>query len=111
MANLALAFPCLPGGGDKLRSLAEACRGPRRQEFEDFHRRVGLTAERWYLQSAPQGELFILTLEGDPLGAVAKLGASDHPFDRWFKERAREVHGVDFNQPLPGPPPEQVFEG
>jgi hypothetical protein len=112
MATLALALPCLPGGADKLRDLAQACRGPRRQEFEDFHRRVGLTAERWYLQSTPEGgHVFILTLEGDPEGAVAKLGASQHPFDRWFKDRAREVHGVDFDQPLPGPPPEHVFEG
>ena len=111
MASLALALPCLPGGADKLRSLAEECRGPRRQEFEEFHHRVGLTDEGWYLQSTPQGELFILTLEGDPMGAVAKLAASRHPFDSWFKERAKEIHGVDFNQPLPGPPPEQVFAG
>jgi len=111
MASLALALPCLPGGADKLRSLADECRGPRRQEFEDFHRRVGLTDESWYLQATPQGELFVLTLNGDPLGAVARLGASTHPFDRWFKERAKEIHGVDFNEPLPGPPPEQVFTG
>jgi hypothetical protein len=45
------------------------------------------------------------------MGAIQKLAASDHPFDRWFKEQSREVHGIDFNQRLPGPPPEQVFEG
>jgi hypothetical protein len=111
MASLALALPCLPGGADKLRSLAEQCRGARRQEFEDFHRRVGLSDEAWYLQSTPQGELFVLTLGGDPLGAMSKLAASTEPFDRWFKDRAKEIHGVDFNQPLPGPPPEQVFAG
>ena len=111
MASLALALPCLPAGGEKLRHLAEECRGPRRAEFQDFHRRMGLTSERWYLQHTPQGELFILTLEGDPAGAIQKLGASDHPFDQWFKEQARAVHGVDFNQPLPGPPPDLIFEG
>jgi hypothetical protein len=91
--------------------LAEQCSGPRRAEFEDFHRRVGLTSEAWYLQQSPQGDVFILTLEGDPPGAVRTLAGSDHPFDQWFKEQSREVHGVDFNQPLPGPPPEQVFQG
>ena len=111
MTQLALAIPALPGVGDKLRTLADECRGPRRAEFEDFHRRTGLTHEAWFLQQSPQGELFILTLDGDPVGAVQKLAASEHPFDRWFKERSREVHGVDFSQPLPGPPPEQVFEG
>ncbi len=111
MATLALALPCLPGGAQALRELADACNGSRRREFEAFHRRVGLTEERWYLQQTPQGEIFILTLAGDPEGAIAKLRGSDHPFDRWFKEQARAVHGIDFDQPLPGPPPEQIFAG
>lgn len=111
MATLALALPCLPGGAEALRRLAAACSGPHRDEFADFHRRVGLTSEHWYLQQTPQGEVFILTLEGDPLGAIGTLSTSDHPFDRWFKEQAKAVHGVDFNQPLPAPPPEQVFAG
>ena len=75
MAQLALALPVLPGGGDKLRALADECRGPRRAEFEDFHRRTGLTHEAWFLQQSPQGELFILTLEGDSMGAIQKLAA------------------------------------
>src|SRR5579859_852865 len=111
MTSLALALPCLPGGAAKARQVADACHGPRRAEFEEFHRRVGLTGERWYLQQTPQGELLVLVLEGDPEGAIGKLGASDHPFDRWFKEQVREIHGVDFNQTLPGPPPEQIFAG
>jgi hypothetical protein len=111
MATMALALPCLPGGADKLRQLADACRGPRRDEFAEFHQRVGLDAERWYLQQTPQGELFLLYLEGDPLGAIGKLAASDDPFDVWFREQAKAVHGVDFTEPLPGPPPEVVFEG
>ena len=111
MANLAIALPCLPGGGAKLREIAAECSNGRRTEFEDFHRRVGLTVERWYLQQTPMGELCLITIDGDPLGAMAKLAASDHPFDVWFKDQIKLVHGVDFGQPMPGPPPEQVFEG
>ena len=111
MASLAITLPCLPGGGEKLRSLARECDGARRAEFDDFHRRVGLSGERWYLQQTAQGEVCIITMEGDPGGAIAKLGSSDHPFDVWFREAVREVHGVDFARPLPGPPPEMVFEG
>ena len=111
MQNLALALPCLPGGADKLRRLAAECRGPRHEEFADFHQRVGLDVERWYLQQTPQGELAIVYLEGDPAGAMGKLAVSDHPFDIWFRDQAKAVHGVDFAQPLPGPPPEAVFEG
>ena len=110
MPSLAIALPCVSGGGDRLRQLAAECRGPRRAEFEDFHRRAGLTAERWYLQQTPQGELCIITLEGDPNGALARLAASQHPFDIWFREAVKGVHGVDFAQPLPGPSPELVFD-
>jgi hypothetical protein len=111
MARLAFALPCVPGGGDKLRELAKQCRGPRRAEFEDFHRRVGLTSEAWYLQQSAQGEVFILILEGDVMGSLEKAADSEHPFDKWFKEQARQVHGVDFNQKLPTTPPEEIFEG
>src|ERR1051326_2960801 len=111
MEGFAIALPCLPGGAEKLRAVAAACAGSRREEFEDFHRRVGLTGERWFLQQTPQGELVIVTLDGDAAGSMKKLGASDHPFDVWFREQVRQVHGVDFTQPPVGPPPELVFEG
>ncbi len=110
MASLAITLPCLPGGAEKLRQLAAECSGPRRAEFADFHRRMGLTGERWFLQQTPQGPLLILALEGDPMGAMQKLAASEQSFDRWFKEQVRAVHGVDFNQPLPGPPPDLILE-
>ena len=50
MATMAISLPCLPGGAAKLREFADEVRGPRRAEFEDFHRRAGLTAERWFVQ-------------------------------------------------------------
>ena len=110
MAYLAIALPCLPGGAERLRALARECSGPRQAEFADFHRRVGLSAERWFVQQTPQGDLCIVTLEGDPAGAMAKLGSSQRPFDVWFREAVKGVHGVDFAAPLPGPAPVQVFE-
>lgn len=45
---MALALPCLPGGAEKLRQLADECRAPRRDDFAAFDPRVGLDAERWY---------------------------------------------------------------
>ena len=110
MATLSIALPCLPGGADRLRALAGELSGPRRAEFDDFHRRVGLAGERWYIQQTPQGELLILALDGDPAGALARLAQSDHPFDGWFRTAVKEVHGVDLSRPLPGPAPEMVLE-
>ena len=111
MATLAISLPCLPGGADNLREFAAEVAGPRREEFEDFHHRAGLTAERWFVQQTPQGDVLNLVLEGDPMRAIGVLATSDVPFDVWFREKAKVVHGVDFTQPLPVPPPELVFEG
>jgi len=111
MASLAFAAPCLPGGADVLRNLAREVAGARRAELDEFHRRVGLREERWYVQRTPQGKLSIIYLEGDdPAASIQALGRSDHPFDRWFKERVKLVHGIDFDQPPAGPLPEVVME-
>lgn len=110
MATMAIALPCLPGGADELRSIARDISGPRRTEFEQFHRRAGLSGERWFLQQTPQGELCIVVLEGDPMHALQHLATSGEPFERWFREGIKRVHGVDFTEPLPGPAPEMVLE-
>ena len=47
----------------------------------------------------------------DPQRMFEGAGSSDDPFDQWFRERAQEVHGIDLSQPLPGGPPEMVFDG
>lgn len=94
-----------------MRRLAQEVQGPRRDEYDDFHRRVGLQGEAWYIQQTPQGDLSIAYLEGDdPLRSVQALAQSDHPFDRWFKEQVKLVHGIDFNQPPAGPLPEVVHD-
>lgn len=111
MATMAIALPCLPGGSEKLKDIAAELSGPRRAEFDDFHRRAGLTAERWYLQQTPNGDLLNLVLEGEPLQAIGVLAASSEPFDVWFREQVKAVHGVDFAKPLEAPPPELLFEG
>ena len=111
MASLAFAAPCLPGGADALRRIARELQGARQGEFEDFHRRVGLAGEAWYVQQTPQGDLSIVFLEGDdPARSIQMLGQSDHAFDRWFKEQVKQVHGIDFNQPPAGPFPEVVHD-
>ena len=110
MATLAVAFPVLPGKADEGRRFAQEVMGPRRAEAEASFRRLGITRECWYLQSTPMGDLIIVWMEGeDPAGALRKWAESDDPFDRWFKQTAGAISGLDFNQPIPLMP-EQVFE-
>ncbi len=111
MASLASAFPVLPGKREALRRFTEEMGGARRSEYEASRRRLGITIERSYLQQTPQGDLVIVYTEADhPEQLLERIAASQDPFDVWFKQQLQEIHGVDFNQPPPGPPPELIFD-
>ncbi len=111
MATISFALPCLPEGAEHLRNFSRQLNEPRRSEFEDFNRRMGLSKHNCYVQQTPQGEISIVYLESDDLaGCFQKLAVSEQPFDIWFREQAKLVHGVDFSQPMPGPLPELAFE-
>lgn len=108
MATMAVAFPVLPGQAEAGRRFAQEALS-RRQELAESFRRIGVSREEWYLQSTPQGELVIVVLEAaDPRRAFQDWAASSDPFDRWFKQQAQAVSGIDFNQPL-ADLPERIF--
>ena len=110
MATMAVSFPVLPGKADAARRFAEEVMGPRRTEAAASFRRIGVTHETWYLQSTPMGEMIIVWMEAaDPAAAFQKWGASQDPYDRWFKETAGAICGLDFNQPMPAFP-QQIMD-
>jgi hypothetical protein len=39
---------------------------------------------------------------------MQSIATSDDPFDEWFRELVKEVHGIDMTES--GPPPELVLE-
>lgn len=112
MGFLAMAFPVLPGQTQAWRDWMGSIRegGARHAEFAASRRELGVR-ERTFLQQTPQGDLVIVTLEGDdPLGAMAAFFASDDEFARWFLANVRQFHGVDLSQGMPGPPPELIVD-
>lgn len=111
MASLAFAVPILPGKTEDLKRLAEEIKGPRRSEFEESQRRLGVTRENWYIQETPQGDTLVVYMEAaNPVGVLQGIAASQEPFERWFKEKVLEINGMDLNQPPPGPPAEVILE-
>jgi len=68
----------------------------------------------WFLQATPTGDLFLYYSEDDNRDAdevkriMASYAMSKDPFDLWFKEKIKEVTGVDLNKRLPGPLPEEL---
>ncbi|MFN8594099.1 MAG: hypothetical protein U0031_21805 [Thermomicrobiales bacterium] len=52
----------------------------------------------------PQGDFFVAYMAGKDIArAFALVAASQTEFDRWFKQRMREMTGADLNTPPPGP--------
>jgi hypothetical protein len=98
MSLQAYAIPIQPGKTPAWRKWADELNGPRRREFAASRERYGVR-ERTFLQETPQGDVVIVTLEGeDPAGAFEKMMNSADPFTEWFLERAKEFHGVDPSQ-------------
>jgi hypothetical protein len=111
MARYAFAIPVLPGQEETDRQLVSEMLGARRADYVASRQRIGITAERVWLQSTPQGTLAVVYLETDDLGAMFDVMAtSQAPFDVWWRAKILEIHGIDLSQPLPGPPNEKLLD-
>jgi hypothetical protein len=108
MALFAICLPILPGKKEKWLEMAEKFKtGPMSETLKASREKAGVH-ERTFLQSTPQGDLVIVTLEGD--NPAEALGAMmQDPTLKEFSEWAADVHGFDPSGPLP-PPPELVFD-
>jgi len=84
MPILVMAIPVTPGNMEQWRQFTGELRGARFGDFRASRQHLGVR-ERTFLQSTPQGDLVIVTLEGDdPAGAMAAFGAGQDEFTRWF---------------------------
>lgn len=100
MQHVCVAFPVLPGRSEPARTFMQQLDGPRRVEYDESERRIGITKEAWYLASLPAGDHLIGYMESaDFQSAFGRFAASKDPFDAWFKQRFREVTGFDFEHP------------
>lgn len=111
MAAYAFMLPILPGQEETDRRFFEQLQGPRRAEYEEAWRRLGVKAERVWHQQTPDGTFAVVYLEADdPERMFAGLASSDDPFVAWWREQILAVHGVDLTQPLSGPPNTQIHD-
>jgi hypothetical protein len=111
MAALAFIAPILPGKEQVHKDVMREATGPRRPDYEEWRRKLGITREAVWHQQTPQGTVAIVYLEADnPQQALQSMGSSSEPIAQWFRQCVQEVHGLDLSQPPPGPPPEQVLD-
>jgi len=110
MAVFLGAFPVLPGKEDEARKFAQETLD-RRDEFDASQQRFGVTKEEWSLQQTPMGSMVVVRFKADDVaGVFAGVAQSDDAFDVWFKQRAKEISGVDLGEPMPGPLPEIILD-
>ena len=109
MALFAFAAPILPGKRSQWDAFIAEITGPRRSAFNASRQRNGVH-ERTFLQETPQGDIVIVTLEGEnPMQAMGAFANGDDDFTRWFVEQVQEIHGFDLRQP-PANPPRSVID-
>lgn len=110
MQTIGFIAPLLPGKTEEDRAAMISCwRGERREAYERSRQRLGITREAVFIQSTPAGDVAVVYWEADDVEAALKgMATSDEPFDRWFRDHLREVHGIDVADGFP--PPEQVMD-
>ena len=96
MQAVAFAVPLLPGQTEADRVALASCRdGARKEAYQDARRRAGIIREAVWIQPGPGGDVAVVYLEADDLAAAfTVLGTSAEPFDRWFRDHIRQVHGI-----------------
>jgi hypothetical protein len=118
MSGIVLTFPIKPGKVEAWRRFCQELSGSRLQWYEVARRRLGITLERMALVDTAFGATGVTTFEApDVAQALGQIIASNLPFDRWYRERIQELHGInlagykDFAQAAPPPPgQETLFE-
>jgi hypothetical protein len=88
--------PIADGKLEKWRQWADDLQNGRGEEFKEFNSRYGLTRHSAWLAETPTGPIVTALHEGPD-------------FDVWFKQNLSECHNIDFNEPLPGSPPELII--
>ena len=85
-------------------ALASCQSGAHKEGYQDSRRRAGIIREAVWLQATPGGDLAVVYLEADDLGtAFRMLGTSPEPFDRWFRDHLRPVHGIALERGFSAP--------
>ena len=96
---------------EEWKAWIEECQGPRKDQFDEFEERMGLTSHRVWLARGPQGPMAIVVLDGPGADEFRQtLAKSKEPFDKWFRDHISEFHGVDFSKIAKMEPSELVLD-
>ena len=96
MSGIVLTLPIVAGKVEAWRRFCQELSGSRLQEYIASRRRLGITAERMALIEGDFGATAVTTMEAPDIAKlINRIISSDLPFDRWYRERLQELHGVN----------------
>jgi hypothetical protein len=98
MDHVCVVFPILAGKTAQARNFQRELSEKRMAEYDRSERRIGITAEHWFIASVPGGDQFVVYIESENFGsALSQFSQSRDAFDVWFKEQVATTTGVDMN--------------
>ncbi len=116
MSGLVLTLPIVAGKVESWRRFCQELSGAQLQMYIVSRRRLGITAERMVLVENTFGAIAITTLEAlDTNQVFSRIISSDLPFDRWYRDRMQELHGINlagytqFSQPIQLPKDQELL--
>ena len=96
MPGIVLTFPILASKVEAWRRFCQELSGSQLQTYIVSRRRLGITSERMVLIETTFGATSVITLEAPDFDSVlTQILSSNLPFDRWYRERMQEIHGVN----------------
>ena len=116
MSGIVLTLPILSGKVEAWRRFCQELSGSRLQMYITSRRRLGITFERLALVETAFGSMAVTTLEAiDVDRALGQIITSVLSFDRWYRERLQELHGINlagyeqYAQPTSIPDNQELF--
>jgi hypothetical protein len=103
MSQYVLPFPLLPGKTeDDARIIANEFKS-RPREYEESRKNAGVLLERAYLEKTPMGSFVVSYVESerDFTDSVRLMLESGFALDRFFRDKVKEIHGLDMADPMP----------
>jgi hypothetical protein len=96
MSKIVLTFPILVGKVEAWRRFCQELSGTQLQMYLLSRRRIGITHERMVLVETAFGATSMTTLDAYDVGqALGQIITSILPFDRWYREKILELHGIN----------------
>ena len=98
MSTSGFVFPVLPGKEGVIQEITRQLK-ERRAEYEESRARGGVSVERAYLQTNPDGHSLVvayLETAGTFSDTMRILLGSDSSLDRFFLDKNSEATGIDF---------------